>query len=603
MGYTGKYLDVDLSTGKIKINPVPWDWLRDFLGGKGLGAKILLEELPPKLDPLSPDSLLILLTGPLTGTTMPSSGRWAIVVKSPHTGTFNDSHIGGNFGAKLKKAGFDFVIIRGKAPKPVYLHIFDGGAEIKDATDLWGKRIFEVDDILHGRYKDASVGVIGPAGENLVTFACISFDKGRQAGRGGTGTVMGSKNLKALVVQGTGGINYHDADGFRQLVVKLNQKLRKHPVRMKRHKIGTLNCIWEGIDGGVLPFYNYGGKWDARIIELVPQVLIEKGMLQGKRGCYSCPFVCTNYTRIPKGEYAGKTYEVPEYEPTALFGCNLGIFSYEDIVYAHTLCNDLGVDAISMANITGFAMECYERGLISSEIPLHWGNGDAMIEFIKSVAYKRGIGELFTGGVKRAAAQIGKGSEKFAIHVKGLEIAGVDPRASWGMALAFATADRGGCHQRAWTARAELYGKVDKHSPEQLAHFVRYVQDERAAAYSLVVCDFMPISEDEFAELITKDTGFEMGADDYVKLGERIWNLVRIFNLREGFTRKDDTLPARFFEEHIEDGPAKGEIIPRDKFEKMLDLYYEIRGWNKEGVPTESKLNELGLSGLSDELH
>ncbi|OYD16832.1 hypothetical protein CH333_02510 [candidate division WOR-3 bacterium JGI_Cruoil_03_44_89] len=595
-GYMGKILEVDLTSGKTEATPIDPKLARKFIGAKGYGAKILMDRVAPGTPPLSPDNLLIVMTGPLTGTLAPSSGRFSVITKSPETGIFTDGHVGGYFGPKLKFAGFDGIVIKGSSEKPVYLRIRDESCEIVDAGDLWGKGVFETDEILKTRYPGTSCGIIGPAGENLANFACISFDCGRQAGRCGPGAVMGSKRLKAIVVEpGDKRPTYTHPDRFKKLVKDLNRSLHTHPNRIKRHVLGTLVCIWEGIDGGTLPIKNYSGIDFPQILNLVPEKLWEENIWAGTTTCYACPVSCTKVSVLKKGEYKGKKYEAPEYEPTVLFGSNCLIDSYEWVTYAHILCNDLGLDAMSAGNCAGFAMECYEKGLIKPGMELKFGDGEALIRFIKLMAYREGIGDLFSKGVRKAAEAIGNDSHRFAMHVKGLELAGVDTRASYGMALAFATADRGGCHQRVWVPRAELYGKLKRFSTEGRAEFVKYNQDERAACFSLDLCDFMPFSEDQFADLLTFSTGLEFTKEEYVLAGERIWNLTRLLAVREGISRKDDTLPPRVMEEPLPAGPAKGHFISKETLDTMLDEYYKLREWDENGIPTEKKLKELGL--------
>jgi len=432
-----------------------------------------------------------------------------------------------------------------------------------------------------------------------VSFACISFDKGRQAGRCGPGAVMGSKNLKAVVVEkGNKRPKYAKEEKFKQLTKDLSRMLKTHPAKHKRHILGTLVCIWEGIDGGTLPIKNYSGVEFPEIENLVPEKLWEQGIWKGTTTCFACPIACTKVSELKRGEYKGREYEVPEFEPTALMGGNCLIDSYEYVTYGHSLCNDLGLDAISAGNCTGFAMECYEKGLIKSDLELRFGNGNALIEFIKQMAYRKGIGDLFTRGVREAAKEIGQGSERFAIHVKGLELPGVDPRGSYGMALAFVTADRGGCHQRVWTPRAELYGKLKRYSTEGRAEFVKYNQDERAAFFSLDLCDFMPFSEKQNTDLLNFATGYEFTPEDYLQTGERIWNLTRLIAVREGISRKDDTLPLRFMEEQMPSGPSKGQVITEEILDTMLDEYYKLRGWDENGIPSKEKLEELNLRGI-----
>lgn len=598
-GYMGKLLEVDLSSNKVKAVETDLDTAKSFIGGKGYGAKLIWDRVPENIKPFDPENLLIFMLGPLTGTLAQSSARFAVVTKSPLTGIFTDGHVGGFWGPKLKFSGYDGIVVSGKSEKPVYLYITEDKCEIKDAKDLWGKTVFEVDDILKKKYPKSSVGAIGPAGENKVSFACISFDKGRQAGRCGPGAVMGSKNLKAIVVEkGKKRPTYADEDKFKSLTKDLFRMLKSHPSKHKRHVLGTLVCIWEGIDGGTLPIKNYSGVEFPKIENLVPEKLWEQGIWQGTTTCFGCPIACTKVSKLKRWEYKDKKYEAPEYEIVALMGGNLLLDSYEYVTYGHILCNDLGLDAISAGNCVGFAMECYEKGLIKSDFEIKFGDGDVLIKLIKQMSNREGLGDLLANGVRSAAEEIGQGSERFAIHVKGLELPGVDPRASYGMALAFSTADRGACHQRVWTPRAELYGKLKRFSTEGRAEFVKYNQDERAAYFSLDLCDFMPFSEENNTNLLNYATGYNLTPDEYVHTGERIWNLARLISIREGLSRKDDTLPARLLEEPLPAGAAKGHLVSREELDIMLDEYYELRGWDKKGIPTEKKLKELELSDI-----
>jgi|Deesub1362A_J573_1020465.scaffolds.fasta_scaffold12316_1 aldehyde:ferredoxin oxidoreductase len=594
-GYMGRLLEIDLEKQKVETLPLEEKLCHSFIGAKGLGLKILYDRVKEKIAPLSPENLLIIITGPLTGTLAPSSGRFSVVTKSPLTGIATDGHVGGYFGVYLKFMGIDGLIIKGKAEKPTYLYVKDGKVVFLSAQELWGRNVFEVDEELKKRHPKSSCAVIGVGGENKVKFACISFDKGRQAGRCGVGAVMGSKNLKAVVVDkgGKEKPRYKDEEGFKLLCKQLNQMLQTHPVRMKRHVLGTLLCVWEGIEAGSLPIKNFSGTKFKEIIKLVPERLWQEGIWKGTTTCYACPIKCTKVSELDFGDYKGKKYEAPEFEPTVLLGCNCGIPEYKWVVYGHILCNDLGLDAMSCGNVIGFLMECYEKGVVTEGI--NFGDGEGMIKYIKKIAYKEGIGEILAEGVKGASKIIGKNSEKFAIHIKGLELPGIDPRASYGMALALATADRGGCHQRAWVARAELYGKLDPYSTEGKALFVKRCQDERAVCFSLDLCDFMPFEEKTFVEMLRLGVGIDMGVEEYLKVGERIWNLARMFAVREGISRKEDTLPPRLMEEPIKYGPAQGKVITKEILNTMLNEYYKIRGWNEEGIPTEEKLKELGL--------
>ncbi|RKY97940.1 MAG: aldehyde ferredoxin oxidoreductase [Candidatus Hydrothermota bacterium] len=594
--FYGKILDIDLTRRSYEVKEFPEEWIAKFIGGKGLGAKILYDELKPGVDPLSPENILIFIPGPLSGTIAPTGGRWAIVTKSPHTGLYLDSQVGGHFAPKMRKTGYDIFVIRGRADKPVYLYVDDEKVEILDASFLWGKGIFETEDTLRQMYPGAEIGSIGPAGENLVTFALIGFNKYRHAGRGGAGAVMGSKNLKAVVVNGKKRLEYYDPKGLREMVRELNKIIAEHPVMKRRREIGTPMWVKMSNEGGFLPTKNFSRGVYEYADDISGERMRETIWVRNK-ACYACAIACGKFTHVREGEFKCNEVEGPEYETIALMGSNTETNRLDAIAYANRLCDDLGLDTITMGNVTGFAMELYERGLLKETdgLELRFGNYKAMIELIKKVAYREGIGELFSRGVRGAAEQIGQGSEKFAIHVKGLELPGVEPRGSWGMALAFATADRGGCHQRCWTPTAELNGILPRFSTEGVAKFVKEVQDERAACFSLVLCDFAPFDVSQFAKLLYLVTGVALSEEEYLKTGERIWNLTRMFNVREGISRKDDILPARIMEEPAPVGPAKGLKITKEILDKMLDEYYELRGWDKNGIPTEEKLKELGL--------
>ncbi|MEO0239163.1 MAG: aldehyde ferredoxin oxidoreductase family protein [candidate division WOR-3 bacterium] len=596
MPFYGRVADVDLTTKNLRYYELPEKMIREFIGGKGIGAKILYDELAPKVDPLSPENLLIFAPGPLTGTIAPTSGRWAVVTKSPHTNLFLDSQVGGHFGATLRRAGVDILIVRGKAEKPVYLYIENGEVQILDATPLWGKTIFETEDELKRVHPGAKVGSIGPAGENLVTFAIIGFDYYRQAGRGGAGAVMGSKNLKAVVAKPTGEIKYFDEKGMKETVSRLLKLIKEHPVMKRRTEIGTPMWVRMANEGGFLPTRNFSRGVFEKANEISGETMKERIWVRNK-ACFGCPIACGKLTHVKEGKYKCNEVEGPEYETIALLGSNCEITPIESVAYLNRICDNLGLDTISSGGVVAFAMECYERGLLKDTdgLKLNFGNVDVAAELLRKIAYREGIGETFAQGVRKAAERIGQGSEKFAIHVKGLELPGVEPRGSWGMALAFATADRGGCHQRAWTPTAELKGILQRFSTEGMAKFVKETQDERAVCFSLVLCDFVPFTVEDFAELLYNATGIDLNPEEYMVTGERIWNLTRLFNVREGISRKDDTLPPRIMEEPSPAGPAEGKVITSEILNKMLDEYYALRGWDQNGIPTEETLKRLGL--------
>lgn len=596
MKYYGKVKEVNLSTGKVKSYELPEKMVKDFIGGKGIGAKILYDELAPHVDPLSPENILIFAPGPLTGTSAPTSGRWAVITKSPHTGVFLDCQVGGHFGAALRRAGVDILVVKGKAEKPVYLYIEGGEVQILDATHLWGKTIFETEDELKKVHPGSKIGSIGPAGENLVTFAIIGFDYYRQAGRGGAGAVMGSKNLKAVVAMPTGEISYYDEKGMKATVSRLLNLIREHPVMKRRTQIGTPMWVKMSNEGGFLPTRNFSRGVFDRADEISGETMKERIWVKNK-ACFGCTIACGKLTHVKDGKYKSNEVEGPEYETIALLGSNCEVAPIESIAYLNRICDNLGLDTISAGGVVAFAMECYESGLLKNAdgLELNFGNTDAASELLHRIAFRIGIGDLFAQGVRKAAEKIGQGSERFAIHVKGLELPGVEPRGSWGMALAFATADRGGCHQRAWTPTAELKGILPRFSTEGVARFVKEAQDERAVCFSLVLCDFVPFSIEDFAELLYNTTGIKLSPEEYMLTGERIWNLTRMFNIREGISRKDDILPPRIMEEASPTGPAAGKLISKEILDSMLDEYYRLRGWDQDGIPEPSTLRRLRL--------
>lgn len=593
-GYTGKILEVNLTTRATKIYSPKEEYLTKFLGGKGLGARILLDELEPDADPLGPENPLIFATGPLTGTRAPTSGRFCVVTKSPATGLFLDSQIGGYFGAEMKFAGYDIIIVTGKSEKPVYLWINNNQVIIENASELTGRSIFEAEKTLKERHSGAKVGSIGPAGEHLVRFACIGFDLYRQAGRGGPGCVMGSKNLKAIVIKGSRKIKYADKVKFRNLVKDAQASIRSNKVTSLRTKYGTPVWINPINDAGLLPTKNFMKGSFEMADEISGETMREKIWIKNK-SCFRCPIACGKFTEVKEGEYKGTEVEGPEYETLALIGANCEIGSLEAIAKMNEICDNLGLDTISTGNVLAFAMECCEKGILDE--PLKFGNADAAIRMIEKIAYRKELGNLLADGVKRASEEIGKNSEKFAMHVKGLEVPGYDPRGAWGMALAYATSDRGACHQRAWTVTEEIEGKLGpRYSTQGRAKLVKNKQDERSCCYSLLICDFAPYSVDLFVGLLNTATGFSYTEKEYLETGERIWNLTRLFNTREGVSRRDDTLPPRFLEEKLDQVDEK--IITPKNHDIMLDEYYRLRGWDNDGIPTDEKLKELGLDGI-----
>ncbi len=591
----GKLLDVDLSTSKTKIMELKEDVIKAFIGGKGLGAYLLYKLLKPKTDPLSSENLLFFLTGPLTGTPYPTSGRIVVVTKSPLTGLYLDSHAGGHFGPELRAIGYDGIIIRGRASGPVYLWITERGVEIRDASKIWGKTVSEsVKALRKETHPRAHVAVIGPAGENLVRISGIFIDsdedpwRGGIAARGGPGAVMGSKNLKGIAVKNMGrsAISYADKDKFMEVAKKAMEVVNTNKFMKVRRAIGTSFWVEPMNRFGILPTKNfkYGFMKDAT--GLYGEYL--RAFVSRITSCYNCPVACGKIVKVEDGDVK------VEYEDLALLGSNCLVDDAIKVAKSLKVVNELGLDAISTGNAIAFAMELGELGLLKG-VP-KWGDVEGQIELIKKIAYRKDVGDLLADGVARAAKKIGGRAEEIAIHVKGMELPGYEPRSSWGMALAYATSDRGGCHQRAWTTRAEIEGPLKRFSTENVPEFVKDVQDERAAAYSLIVCDFIPLYKPW--EAVSAAVGFDFTEEDYLKAGERIWTLARIFNIREAnISRKDDTLPLRMFKEPLPLPPdgSMQVILPKETFENMLDRYYKLRRWDSNGIPTKELIEDLGL--------
>jgi len=603
-GYTGKMLLINLGTQQISEEETDLNAAEDFIGAKGLGAKILFDRLQKGANPLEPKNILMFTTGPLTGTMVQTSGRGTVVTKSPLTGLYLDSHFGGVFAAELKKAGWDLIIINGKSRTPTYLRIKDGSVQFKDASKLWGKECLATHDRLQkieGRIKTA---VIGPAGENLVKISSITFDGHRHAGRGGAGAVMGSKNLKAIALSGTQKVPLHDPEGFQKKAKDVLKKIQAHSFIPIRRKYGTPYWVKPVNDWGFIPTRNYQEGYFEHGNDINAESM-QKRIVDGSGACYNCVIACWNKSSVKSGPYKGVSLIGPEYETLALMGSNLGIGKIEDVAYLNDRCNELGMDTISLGGVLGFAIESYERGIITLKDlkgnAIGWGKTAEIARVVEDIAHRKGeIGNILAEGVKSASEKLKKDTEQYAVHVKGLEIPGYDPRGAFGMGLAYATSDRGACHQRAWTVTTEINNpEYDRFSFKKKAQLVKKIQDERAAFFSLVLCDFAPISEEDCVDMWNLASGFDHTVDDYLLTGERIWNLIRLFNLQEGLDPSKDNLPIRLFKDPFSKGPAKGILLTMDGFKQCLQEYYSLRGWDKNGKPTETKLKELGLSNYA----
>jgi aldehyde:ferredoxin oxidoreductase len=602
-GYTGKVLEVDMSSGQIKTWDLPQEMAELYLGGKGFGARILYDRLSAGVDPLSPENMMVFAPGPLTGSRIPSTGRFEVCTKSPATGFWLDCNAGGSWGPELKYAGYDALVITGASDTPKLLLIEDAKVQLIDADDLWGQDALAIHRIIKEKYSgEHKVSCIGQGGERLSNTAGIITEY-RALGRGGAGAVMGSKGLKAIAVRGTGSLGVADPELYDLKIREAINELANNPdTGGGRRDFGT-NLILSIMDAaGLHPVHNFQ-KTEFEGSKTVNEDNIAR-YWKRHRACFGCPIRCSKIAEVDEGPYKGSYTEGPEYEASWSFGAQCGNSSVEAIIEAERLCDEYGLDSISVGNTIGFLMECKQRGLIGKEdlggLDLDFGNSDAMVQAVHLMGKGEGHGKLWAQGTRVLSQHI-EGSEDFAINVKGLELPAYDPRGSRGIALAYATSDRGGCHLRSWPIADELLaavGRLDPRSWEFKAEVVKTQQDMNCLVNCSGFCLFatFALTLTQIAPLTKALTGIEALGDaaKLMQVGERVNNLVRLFNLREGLTPADDDLPARFKNDPIPDGPNQGQTV--DVQEVMPD-YYLARGWDSAGVPSSLILNELGLKG------
>ncbi|MBA7498151.1 hypothetical protein ES704_00886 [subsurface metagenome] len=605
-GYTGKILRVNLTNRRISVQALDEKDLKQLIGGSGIGTKFLYDETNEQTDPLSPENLLIFMTGPLTSTGVPGTGRHQVIFKSPLTGIFAQSSVGGSWGINLKRSGFDGIVIKGKADKPLYIWIHEGKIEFRDAKHLWGKDTYETAKILKEKTEEkASIATIGPAGEKKIKISCIVHEgyHARVAGRCGGGAVMGSKNLKAIVVYGT-----------QKNLVNQPEKLKKYIKDMLPHiKEVSKGMSDFGTAGGVISYEKIGNfphqnwrlsDWEEGARKICGEEMA-KTILVGRYACRHCPIGCGRIVKVTEGPFAPVDGGGPEYETLAALGSNCLVDNLEAIAKANELCNRYGLDTMSTGGVIGFAMEAYERGLINKKdtggIELKWGDGKAVVEMIKKIKEEEDIGKLLGEGVKMAALKIGKNAIEFAIHVKGLEPSFHDPRCFFSQALSYATTNRGACHLGSLSHPCEMLGTQpdlginepqDRHQIEGKAEFTIKLQNLMCMFDSIIMCKFMytvqAIKVHHMVNFLNYVTGWEMNIEEFMKIGERIFNLQRLYNIRCGISRKDDSLPPRFL------------TLKRDRDKlpplgRLLSDYYEIRGWDEMGIPSREKLTQLNI--------
>lgn len=608
--YAGKLLRLDLTSGVHHVEPIDEVDVSRFLLGSGLAAKIFYEEMDPGLDPLDPASPLLAFNGLLTGTFSPTGCRSSWCGRSPLTGIWNESNMGGHWGAELRFAGFDGLIITGRSAEPVYAWIHDGQVEVRSAAHLWGLDHYETFEQLRAETDPkAQLTSIGLAGENLVRFAGImqgGQPHARTAGRGGMGAVMGSKNLKAIVVRGTERPQYPDPKAFRSFVKETNSFIQDNSVGMS--KLGTAGGVPATELTGDLPLKNWTlGSWKEQAARISGQRMIET-IFERHTHCFACPIGCGKTAKIDEGPYAGVHGHWPEYETLAGFGGNCQCDDVEAITFMNDLCNRYGLDTISTSSAIAFTMEAYEKGLVSQEetggLDLTWGNAEAMIGAVHAIARREGLGALLADGVRAAAARLGPEAEAFAIHVKGMELPYHDPRAFLSMSANYATASRGGCHLEAlsywagygvriegWFDPAEFDPHDSSGKGQMAADFQNYV-----AVYNpLGICKFIIkglIGPQHVADLVNTAMDWNWTAGDLLQTGERLFDLKRLINLRFGITRADDTLPLRLLTEPRPSGGAQG-VLP--DMDLIMEEYYQARDWTPEGAPSPERLVALGL--------
>ncbi len=601
---TGRILRVNLSSGKIGTESVPEKIATDFIGGRGYGIRYLYDEIESGIDPLGEKNKLLILNGPLAGTTAQAVSRWMICTKSPLTGAFARSVCGADFGAWLKFAGYEIIIIEGKAEKPVYIHITPDGGKIIDAAEIWGKDTKETQAWLtqqHGR--NTRTACIGPAGENLVKYAAIVSDR-RTAGRCGTGTVMGSKDLKAVVVTATRKLYLADPETYEKLA-KEQVKIILNNEGFQNHKEwGTTATQDITNEIGIYPVRNFRYGQQLNYKELIGSEY--RKLRTGEMGCYSCSARCGKVHTVTSGVYAGAHSEGPEYESIWAFTGPIESNNIEASIAADQLCDDLGLDTISTGGSIGFAYELYEKGLLKKAdvdgMELEYGNHETMVALVKKIAYREGIGDLLAEGVMRIAKKIGHNSDVYAIHVKGLELPAYEPRGAKSQGYNYVTANIGANHCYGYAAQ-DVFGAPFPHPTdrfsEENADIVIFNQDGTATRETGICCGFSGGWGwgELLGKLLAAARGIDKFADDaYLnQVGERIFNLERAYNVREGFYRTQDTLPKRILTEplHTREAPGEGQIVGHQ--DEFLDKYYELRGWTKDGIPAEKKLKELGL--------
>jgi aldehyde:ferredoxin oxidoreductase len=625
-GYAGVVLRIELNYATIRKETLPETLVENFIGGRGFVAKMLYDEIGPEIGPFDPQNMLIVATGPLTGHFLPASGKTHFGTKSPATGGYADSNMGGHFGPQLKYAGYDVLVITGKAEKPSYILINDDTVEIRPAAEYWGQGSITSEKNLKHHLGDAyQIITIGPAGENRVRYACISHDFGRQAGRTGVGAVMGSKNIKAIAVKGTGSISVANLQAAYSKGKEAYQKVKAKPGFEGWTPEGTAGLTNWANEVGVFPTRNFQTSYAEHYENINGKAILDRLKITDK-GCFGCPTPCGKYGHTKTA--SGSAYlEGPEYETIALFGGNCVLKTIEEVAYANYLCDELGIDTISAGVVIGWAIECFQKGILKRDDigkEIDFSDLDSVVYLLNKIARREGIGDLLAEGVKIAAEKTSNGSERFAIHVKGLEWSGYECRNAPSMMLAYLTADIGAHHNRAWVLGHDVAGAWtsvhdliasgggDEVQPKAVvsdrsAEYVITSQHKRSLFDAMGNCRLqmmeLGFEEEHYAELYSLITGRTKTWDELLKISERIWHLTRAFSVRElnGIDRHFDFPPARLTEEPIVDGPNKGHVLSQQDIHNLLTWYYTKRGWNENGIPTRETLLRVGLPEVAED--
>ncbi len=615
-GYMGKVLMVDLASGSVDQKAVPLEWYEHFVGGEGLAVRLFSEYADPSLEPLDADTPIIFAAGPLNGTKAPACGRTVVVFRSPATGTLGITNVGGHFAPALKKAGWDLLLIKGKAKAPVWLRIEDGQVSIESAEEIWGKEVSDTENyVTEHMGKGTQVASIGPAGENLVRISCIMTHRHRSAGRGGAGALMGSKNLKAVGVKGTQSVSVADPEALEAASAKAKEQIKAEPFTSGLLTPFGTPGFYNSISAtGTLPTKNWQRTTYPESHEVLGHEAYHNTLDVKAYACAQCPIACGRKTTIKEGPYAGESGGGPEYETLGAFGSKCLINDVNAVAKAGYLCNELGLDTISAGQIIATAMEWYEKGILDKEktdgIELTWGNVEAALEITRKIAVREGIGDLLAQGSKEAAEALGGDAMDYAFQVKGLEMASCGVRASKGEAVVHAVSPRGADHLRPYASVIDAFGYVEeelgiteKQDPltDDNKAWVKPVQELSMATNLLGACLFasicLAVKASTWAELYSAAIGKEWTTADLLKAAERVINMERVINARYGFDRKDDTLPKRLLTEPASDGVGEGQVVDLDK---ALDSYYGAMGWDlKTGLPTEGTLKDLDLNWMA----